>query len=118
MRTTLETTVTRESTIPHMHAQAHDLPGFPGVMCIDIINKGNRHVPSNLQHAMLVPNGVDAPKLGSDRTVYPVPADYDKVDILISIGIFNDSDHVAMQMNISMSDGTTMVHNHVACPFL
>jgi hypothetical protein len=118
VQTTLEIKVTRASAVPHMFPHAHDLPGFPRVMCINIENSGNKYVPRDIQHAMLVPEGMPAPELGDDRTVCPVPADYAEVDILLSVGIIDETDHVVMQMTIRMQDGSTMVHTHVACPFL
>lgn len=115
MRSTLATEVTVTSTIPGLRAHAHDLPGFPEITCIDFVNDGNKEIPAGLKHIMLVPEDTRAPDLGLDRTLYPVPADYAKIALSISLGVVGNKDFLVAQMSIETDEGVTLSHTHIPC---
>lgn len=115
MRTTLDVTLTQTCNIPGLSAHAHDLPGYPGIICIDFINKGNKELPANLQSIMLVPEDQQAPHLGKDRTLYTVPDDYSEVIIDITLGVVNDRDLIVANMTIKNTLGDSLSHTHVPC---
>lgn len=115
MRTTLDITLTQTCNIPGLSAHAHDLPGYPGIICIDFINKGNKELPANLQSIMLVPEDQEAPHLGKDRTLYTVPGDYSEVIVDITLGEVNGSEFIAANVTVRNPAGESFSHPHVPC---
>jgi hypothetical protein len=116
MRTALKSKVFIENLIPRVTVTAFELPGDTNVICLQFQNHDNPDIPrTGLQHALLVPDGARVQKLDEDYTAYPIPADHDEINIVVSIGIISDRDYLAAQMTIRSSADEDRVHTHISC---
>ena len=114
MQTATTVPFSHTNNIPNLRVHARELPEQPGITCIDFETAGNTDLQATLKNAMLVPDGMLAPRPGA-YTLYTIPRNCRSIELTVSLGVVNDKDFVVAQIAVFDDDDERTSLTHVPC---